>query len=95
MEFLFLGDFTHLQALVVIIVECIKGIGVIHHNVKQRLIFVGRFNLLMLDSTSQHLHQLAQFAYLLVADALVDGIALNKIVLQDTISPLAKLDTAL
>lgn len=42
-----------------------------------------------------HLYQLAQFGYLFTVYALVDGIALDEILLQNLIGPLAELNTSL
>ena len=48
-----------------------------------------------MDGTPNELHQLAKFAYLLLPDAIVDGVALDEVLLQDTVGPLAELNTAL
>ena len=45
--------------------------------------------------TTHHLHQLAQFGYLLAVYALVDSIALDEILLQYLVDPLAELNTSL
>lgn len=49
---------------------------------------------LILNSTSKHAYKLAQFAYLILVDTLVDGIAFNKIILDDLARPYTKSRTA-
>ena len=57
-------------------------------------IFVIWFYLLVLYGAAYHLYQLAQFCYLLAMYALVDGIALDEILLQNLVGPLTELDTS-
>ena len=94
MELVFLGGFCQTQTLVVVVVKGVEGVSVVHHYVEQCLVFVIWFYLLVLNGAAYHLHQLAQFCYLLAVYALVDGIALDEILLQNLVGPLTELDTS-
>ena len=95
MELILLRSLSHSQSLIVVIIKCVKGVGIIHHNIKQGLILIVLLYLLVLDSTSYHLHQLAQIGNLLTTNLLVDGIAFYEIFLQDAVGPFTKLNTTI
>lgn len=77
------------QLLIVVTVERIERISIIHHDIEQRTAVLGQ-PLLILDSTSQHLDQLAEFIELLTGYALIDGITLKQVLFQYLIGPNAE-----
>ena len=83
------------QSLVIIVVKGIQSVGVIRHYFEEGIRLVVRQQRLTLNCSPQHSNQLAKLPNLLLSDTLVYGIALYEILLQDLISPLAKLNTTL
>ena len=81
------------QLLIVVTVERIERISIVHYDIEQRTAVLGQ-PLLILDSTSQHLDQLAEFIELLTGYALIDGITLKQVLLQDFVCPNAELGTS-
>ena len=78
------------QPLIVIVVEGIKCIGVVDDDLEERIALVGRWQLLLLQGASKHLHQLPKPGNLLFAYALVHGIPLDEVLLQHAVCPLAE-----
>ena len=81
------------QLLIVVTVERIECISIVHHDIEQRTAVLGQ-PLLILDSTSQHLDQLAEFIELLTGYALIDGITLKQVLFQNFVCPNAELGTS-
>ena len=77
------------QLLIVVTVERIECISIVYYDIEQRTAILGQL-LLILDSTSQHLDQLAEFIELLAGYALIDGITLKQVLLQYLIGPNAE-----
>ena len=77
------------STLIVVTVERIECISIVHHDIEQRTAVLGQ-PLLILDSTSQHLDQLAEFIELLAGYALIDGITLKQVLFQYLIGPNAE-----
>lgn len=83
------------DTLVVVVVQRVKGIGVVDHHIEENL-SVGRLgDILVLQGAPHHLHQLAQLAQLVATQAVVHGIAFGEVLLEDAVGPLAELDAAL
>ena len=93
-ERLFLRSIVDGQPLVVVVVERVEGVCVVHHHVQQVLTLNGVGHLLVRDGSSHHLHQLAQLAYLLLSYAVVDGKALDEVLLQYLPCPDTEIRTA-
>ena len=91
MKPILLSGLLYRQALIVVVVERIKSVGLVHHDVEQSLVLVVLFQLLGLNSTAYHLDQLAKFGDLLTANTVIDSIALDEVVLKYTVSPFPKL----
>ena len=73
-----MGGLVDGQALVVVVVERVEGVGIVGDHLEQGVGLIGRENGLVLNGAPQHAHQLAQLANLLFVDALVDGIAFDE-----------------
>lgn len=69
--------------------ERIERISIVHYDIEQRTAVLSQL-LLILNSTSQHFHQLAEFIELLAGYALIDGITLKQVLLQYLIGPNAE-----
>ena len=87
--------FANAQPLIVIVVKGVECIGVVNDNLEECIALIGGRHRLLLQGTAQHLHQLPELGNLLFAYAFVHGIALDEILLQHAICPLAEAYTSL
>ena len=68
------------QALVVVVVERVEGVGVVRHHFEEGIRFVRGEQRLALHGTPKHSNQLTQLTDLLLSHTLVDGIAFDEVV---------------
>ena len=90
MEGFFLCRLVDSQSLVIIVVEGVECVSIIRYYFKKGIRLVVRQKRLILNGSANHAYQLTQFSNLLLADALIDGIAFYKIVLDDITCPNAE-----
>ncbi len=95
MKLIFLSSFSYVQTLIIVIVQGVQGIGVIYHNIEQGLVLIVLLQLLRLDGTSHHLHQLPKLRNLFAADFIVNGITLYEVIFQNAVCPFPKLHTTI
>ena len=48
MERFFFGGLSDMESLVIIVIECVECVGIVHHNIKERIAFVRRLCRLLL-----------------------------------------------
>lgn len=65
------------QPLIVVVVEGVERIGIVDNDLEECIALVSRWQRLLLQGASKHLHQLPELRNLLLADALVYGISLD------------------
>ena len=101
MKSLLLVGVTHLQSLVVVVVEGVKRLGIVGYHVDERLALIGIVGSLLglvkhlgverLNGASHHLHHVAQVIVPLAVKAVLDGIALDEVFLQHGVGPSTEL----
>ena len=95
MKALLAGGLADAQSLIVVVVEGVERIGVVDDDLEECIALVGRWQRLLLQGASKHLHQLPELRDLLLANALVHGIPLDEVLLQHAVCPLAEAYTSL
>ena len=83
------------QPLIVIVVKGVECVCVVNDNLEECIALIGCRHRLLLQGTAQHLHQLPKLGDLLLAYTFVHGIALDEILLQHAVCPLAEAYTSL
>jgi hypothetical protein len=63
----------------------------IYYHIKESIAFIGNRHRLLLDNMAKNLHELAKFSNLLLMDFIIHSIALNEVLLQDIVCPLAEI----
>ena len=79
MKGLLAGGLADAQPLIVVVVEGDERIGIVDDDLEECIALVCRWQRLLLQGASKHLHQLPEFGDLLLANALVYGISLDEV----------------
>ena len=95
MKGLLSGGLADAQPLIVVVVEGVERIGIVDDDLEECIALVSRWQRLLLQGASKHLHQLPELRDLLLANALVYGISIDEVLLQHAVCPLAEADTPL
>ena len=91
---LLVGGLADAQPLIVVVVEGVERIGIVDDDLEECIALVGRWQRLLLQGASKHLHQLPELRDLLLANALVYCISLDEVLLQHAVCPTPKLNTS-
>ena len=79
MEGLLAGGLADAQPLIVVVVEGVERISVVDDDLGACIALVSRWQRLLLQGASKHLHQLPELRDLLLANALVHCISLDEV----------------
>ena len=73
------GGLADAQPLIVVVVEGVERIGIVDDDLEECIALVSRWQRLLLQGASKHLHQLPELRDLLLANALVHCISLDEV----------------
>ena len=73
------GLLADAQPLIVVVVEGVERIGIVDDDLEECIALVSRWQRLLLQGASKHLHQLPELRDLLLANALVHCISLDEV----------------